>query len=66
MPTPIPFADVIVEVPHASLSSQVKMPEPLQPPQTQDTPGWLGQALSLWQRQPQAHEISPDTPLTGH
>lgn len=66
MPTPIPFADAIVEVPPASLSSQVKMPEPLQPPLPQAAPGWLGQALSLWQRQPQAHEISPDTPLTGH
>lgn len=66
MPTPIPFADAPVEVPPVSLSSQVKMPDPHHPPQIQASPGWLGQALSLWQRQPQAHEISPDTPLTGH
>ena len=66
MPTPISFVDAPVEVPRAASSSQVKITEPIQAPQLQAAPGWLGQALSLWQRQPQAHEISPDTPLTGH
>lgn|GEM_PF-2916794 len=66
MPTPISFADVPAEAPGAPVPPQLKRTEPVPAMPVPAAPGWLGPALSLWQRQPQAREISPDTLLSGH